>query len=94
MIHQQHKLAVIVPYRNRETQLNRFLKHMEKYLTNYTYQIFVIEQTDHMNIFHIRDESVELLTGKLYWVNNHVPHWLENLSDTDRINLIVDARLD
>lgn len=54
---------------------------------------FVIEQTDNMNIFHIRDESIELLTGKLYWVNNHVPHWLENLSDTDRINLIVDARL-
>jgi hypothetical protein len=46
VIHQQHKLAVIVPYRNRETQLNRFLKHMEKYLTNYTYQIFVIEQND------------------------------------------------
>ena len=54
---------------------------------------FVIEQTDHMNIFHIRNEPIKLLTGKLYWVNNHVPHWLENLSDTDRINLIIDAKL-
>ena len=54
---------------------------------------FVIEQTDHKNIFHIRNDPIELLTGNLYWVNNHVPHWLDNQSDTDRINLIIDARL-
>lgn len=41
-----NKLAVIVPYRNRKTQLTRFLKHMESYLSNYTYQIFIIEQFD------------------------------------------------
>jgi hypothetical protein len=54
---------------------------------------FVIDQTDNENIFYIRDEAIKLLTGKLYWVNNHVPHYLENKSDKDRINLIFDARL-
>jgi hypothetical protein len=41
-----NKLAVIVPYRNRKTQLTRFLKHMETYLKDYTYQIFIVEQSD------------------------------------------------
>lgn len=54
---------------------------------------FVIDQTDNENIFFIRDEPIKLLVGKLYWVNNHVPHYLENLSNKDRINLIFDARL-
>lgn len=54
---------------------------------------FVIDQIDNENIFFIRDESVKLLTGRLYWVNNHVPHYLENKSNRDRINLIFDARL-
>jgi hypothetical protein len=45
------------------------------------------------NVFHIRDEDCELAEGNLYWVNNHVPHWLENNSTTDRINLIFDARI-
>jgi hypothetical protein len=54
---------------------------------------FVIDQEDTKNIFHIRDEDVLLEQGKLYWVNNHVPHWLKNDSSKDRINLIFDARL-
>ena len=54
---------------------------------------FVIDQEDTKNIFHIRDEDVLLEQGKLYWVNNHVPHWLRNDSTKDRINLIFDARL-
>lgn len=41
-----NKLAVIVPYRDRKTQLTRFLKHMEQYLSDYTYQIFIVEQYD------------------------------------------------
>ncbi len=41
-----NKLAVIVPYRDRKTQLTRFLKHMETYLSEYVYQIFIIEQYD------------------------------------------------
>jgi len=54
---------------------------------------FVIDQTDNENIFYIRNNPILLQTGKLYWVNNHVPHWLENNSSKDRINLIIDARL-
>lgn len=54
---------------------------------------FVVNQTDGDNIFYIRDEPIKLQTGKLYWVNNHVPHWLENRSTIDRINVIIDARL-
>jgi hypothetical protein len=41
-----NKLAVIVPYRDRKNQLKRFLTHMENYLGDYVYQIFVIEQCD------------------------------------------------
>ena len=43
---QNHKLGVIVPYRNRPQQLKRFLNHMDEYLTNLDYQIFIIEQSD------------------------------------------------
>ncbi len=64
-----------------------------KYFDYYDRFHFVIDQADHENIFHIRDEDVKLLQGNFYWVNNHVPHWLKNLSNKDRINLIVDARI-
>jgi hypothetical protein len=45
------------------------------------------------NIFSIRENNCYLNKNSLYWVNNHVPHWLENQSDKDRINIIIDARL-
>ena len=45
------------------------------------------------NIFSIQDENYTLEQDTLYWVNNHVPHWLENKSKFSRINFIVDARL-
>jgi mannose-6-phosphate isomerase-like protein (cupin superfamily) len=63
-----------------------------KYFDYYDRFHFVI-RSEGTNIFHIRDEDIELQTGHLYWVNNHVPHWLVNHSDSPRINLIVDARL-
>lgn len=64
-----------------------------KYFDYYDRFHFVIDQTDNENIFHIRDEDVKLLQGHFYWVNNHVPHWLKNQSNKDRINLIIDARI-
>jgi mannose-6-phosphate isomerase-like protein (cupin superfamily) len=64
-----------------------------KYFSYYDRFHFVIDQSDGENIFHIRDEDVLLEKGKLYWVNNHVPHWLANKSNIDRTNLIFDARL-
>ena len=45
------------------------------------------------NLFVIRDETCILEKDTLYWVNNHVPHRLENCSNKDRINFIIDARL-
>ena len=48
------KLAIIVPYRNRKKQLDRFIKHIDKFFKNpirsteklVDYHIFVIEQSD------------------------------------------------
>ena len=42
------KLAIIVPYRNREKQLNRFIKHIDSFFSDkdVDYHIFVIEQND------------------------------------------------
>jgi len=42
------KLAIIVPYRDRRDQLDVFIPHMEKFLTNkqIDYKIFVAEQSD------------------------------------------------
>lgn len=45
------------------------------------------------NFFTIQDEPCVLEENSLYWVNNHVPHWLENKSIEGRINFIIDARL-
>jgi len=43
---QSHKLGIIVPYRDREQQLKKFLSHMKKYIKDIEYEIFIIEQTD------------------------------------------------
>ena len=42
------KLAIIVPYRNRKKQLDRFIKHIDKFFStkDTEYHIFVVEQTD------------------------------------------------
>jgi len=45
------------------------------------------------NKFVIRNEPCVLEQDSLYWVNNHVPHWLANEGDEGRINFIIDARL-
>lgn len=44
----QKKLAVIVPYRNRESHLNVFIPYLEDYLTSkkIPFEIFIIEQKD------------------------------------------------
>lgn len=41
-----HKLGIIVPYRDREQQLKRFLSHMKEYIKNIDYEIFIVEQAD------------------------------------------------
>lgn len=63
-----------------------------KYFSYYDRFHFVIDSPKDC-IFHIREEDLVLDNGGMYWVNNHVPHYLKNNGDTDRINLIFDARL-
>jgi len=69
-------------------------KHVDegKYFSYYDRFHFVIDTPENC-VFNIRDEDVYLRVGELYWVNNHVPHWLKNSGNYDRINLIIDARL-
>ena len=40
------KLAIIVPYRDRQSHLEVFVPYMQEYLKDYDYKIFVIEQND------------------------------------------------
>lgn len=40
------KLALIVPYRNREEHLLQFVPHMKKFLGNLPYRLFLIEQAE------------------------------------------------
>lgn len=42
----KNKLAIIVPYRNRESHLLTFTNYMKDFLKDLSYQIFVIEQLD------------------------------------------------
>ena len=44
MLVKNPKLAIIVPYRDREEHLARFVPHMDKFLSDIDYKIFVIEQ--------------------------------------------------
>jgi hypothetical protein len=63
-----------------------------KYFSYYDRFHFTITAAEE-NTFSIREENCILEMDSLYWVNNHVPHWLENRSNKDRINFIIDARL-
>lgn len=63
-----------------------------KYFSHYDRFHFTVTSAPD-NLFVIRDEHCILEQDSLYWVNNHVPHWLENKSSEGRINFIIDARL-
>jgi hypothetical protein len=63
-----------------------------KYFSYYDRFHFTVTAAD-KNVFIIKDEECILNRDSLYWVNNHVTHWLENRSNEDRINFILDARL-
>jgi len=47
-MNQKNKLGVIVPYRNRESHLKRFIPHIKKYLidNNIDFEILIVEQDD------------------------------------------------
>lgn len=41
-----HKLGIIVPYRDREKQLDTFVNYIQSYLTDIDYELIVVEQDD------------------------------------------------
>lgn len=43
--------------------------------------------------FHCGDEAVNMLPGTVWWFNGHLEHSVVNNSASDRINLIVDCRV-
>ena len=44
----KHKLGVIVPYREREEHLERFIEHFTEFMSDkkINYQMFIVEQYD------------------------------------------------
>src|SRR6056300_264301 len=64
-----HKLGVIVPYRDRPQQLKDFLNYIEKYLTdkNIEHEVIIVEQTEKndfnrgklLNIGFLKAEELE-----------------------------------
>jgi Aspartyl/Asparaginyl beta-hydroxylase len=63
------------------------------YFDKYWFRLHFVVESNAQNIFHIDGENIILEKNKLYWINNHVPHWLCNGSSQDRINLIADIML-
>lgn len=45
------------------------------------------------NTFKSGDEEVQMLTGEVWYINNHIPHSVFNDSTTDRIHLICDIKI-
>lgn len=46
------------------------------------------------NVFRCGDEKISPETGDLWWFNNNIEHEIVNNSVGDRINLVVDVRID
>lgn len=63
-----------------------------RYFSYYDRFHFTVTAAD-KNYFIIDNENCILDQDSLFWVDNHIPHWLENKSDEGRINFIIDARL-
>ena len=52
----------------------------------------IVLQGEAGSTFTSGDETVEMLTGEVWYINNQIPHSVYNGSDTDRIHLIVDIK--
>jgi quercetin dioxygenase-like cupin family protein len=46
------------------------------------------------NMFTVEDETVQMLTGELWWFENKRSHSCVNKSDDDRVHLIMDVRVE
>lgn len=45
------------------------------------------------SLFRCDDETVQMLTGELWWFNSHLEHEVMNNSKDDRIHMIIDCRV-
>lgn len=45
------------------------------------------------SLFRSGDETVEMLTGEVWWFNAHKEHEVYNGSDDDRVHLLVDVKV-
>jgi len=53
----------------------------------------VLLQSEPGVVFTCGEESVQMLTGEVWWFNNEIPHSVVNNSAEDRISLVVDLRV-
>ena len=69
MIHREHNLAIIIPYRDREEHLSTFLPHMKEFLKNLNnkYSIYIVEQLDENDFNRGKLKNVGFALAK----NNH-----------------------
>ena len=45
------------------------------------------------SLFRCGDETIQMLTGELWWFDSHLEHEVINNSQDDRIHMIIDARV-
>ncbi|MCK4501199.1 aspartyl/asparaginyl beta-hydroxylase domain-containing protein [Candidatus Babeliales bacterium] len=50
-------------------------------------------QSGEGNLFTSGDETIDMCTGDIFYINNHVQHSVHNDSNVQRIHLIYDIRL-
>lgn len=55
-----------------------------------SYRLHVPLKTNSDIHFMVDDERIIMQQGRLYNLNNRVPHWVENRSNQERIHLIID----
>lgn len=68
------RFAIIVPYRNREEHLQKFVAHMHEYLKGKEYDIYIIEQADKkpFNRGRLLNAGVQIARGYDYYVTHDI----------------------
>ena len=68
----RQRIAVIVPYRNRDSQLRTFLKHIHPFLIRQSlnYRLFVVELVRPIYIFMGKRERVERINKATQSLSN------------------------
>jgi quercetin dioxygenase-like cupin family protein len=45
-------------------------------------------------LFACGEETVQMVTGEVWWFDAHLEHWIKNNSKDDRVHMLVDIRID